>query len=199
MQNRFGFTADLATTAMGIMPHEDVDAALEVALTPAEAQSLRDSARDVFKARLLNLGVQFSLAVQESRWRDALEVGDVVRGDAVIPQAHPTGYPIYRLEWQGLGSLQRRLRNCLVGMRAVKGGKLVGHQLRELKAHIPDREVRVAAIYRGGRSIKPEGNTIIEEHDEVFFVAARDARYTHLAPSTSMQTPLANAASSLAR
>jgi sulfur-oxidizing protein SoxA len=36
----------------------------------------------------------------------------------VIPQAHPTGYPIYRLEWQGLGSLPRRLRNCLVGMRA---------------------------------------------------------------------------------
>jgi len=36
----------------------------------------------------------------------------------VVPQAHPTGYPIYRLEWQGLGSLQRRLRNCIVGMRA---------------------------------------------------------------------------------
>lgn len=36
----------------------------------------------------------------------------------VVPQAHPTGYPIYRLEWQGLGSLQRRLRNCLVGIRA---------------------------------------------------------------------------------
>jgi sulfur-oxidizing protein SoxA len=36
----------------------------------------------------------------------------------VIPQAHPTGYPIYRLEWQSLGSLQRRLRNCLVGIRA---------------------------------------------------------------------------------
>lgn len=35
-----------------------------------------------------------------------------------IPQAHPTGYPLYRLEWQGLGSLQRRLRNCFVGMRA---------------------------------------------------------------------------------
>src|SRR5262245_15360187 len=37
---------------------------------------------------------------------------------SVIPQAHPTGYPLYRLEWQGLGSLQRRMRNCLVGMRA---------------------------------------------------------------------------------
>jgi len=36
----------------------------------------------------------------------------------VVPQAHPTGYPIYRLEWQSLGSLQRRLRNCIVGMRA---------------------------------------------------------------------------------
>jgi sulfur-oxidizing protein SoxA len=35
-----------------------------------------------------------------------------------IPQAHPSGYPLYRLEWQGLGSLQRRLRNCLVGIRA---------------------------------------------------------------------------------
>jgi len=35
-----------------------------------------------------------------------------------IPEAHPTGYPIYRLEWQTLGSLKRRLRNCLVGIRA---------------------------------------------------------------------------------
>src|ERR1700754_136971 len=37
---------------------------------------------------------------------------------SAITQAHPTGYPLYRLEWQGLGSLQRRLRNCMVGMRA---------------------------------------------------------------------------------
>jgi L-cysteine S-thiosulfotransferase len=39
-------------------------------------------------------------------------------GGNVIPQAHPTGYPLYRLEWQSVGSLQRRLRNCLIGMRA---------------------------------------------------------------------------------
>ena len=37
---------------------------------------------------------------------------------SLIPQAHPTGYPLYRLEWQGLGSLQRRFRNCLSGIRA---------------------------------------------------------------------------------
>jgi sulfur-oxidizing protein SoxA len=35
-----------------------------------------------------------------------------------ITQAHPTGYPIYRLEWQSLGSLQRRLRACISGIRA---------------------------------------------------------------------------------
>ena len=39
-------------------------------------------------------------------------------GGSTIPQAHPTGYPLYRLEWQGLGSLQRRLRNCMAGVRA---------------------------------------------------------------------------------
>jgi L-cysteine S-thiosulfotransferase len=37
---------------------------------------------------------------------------------SVIPQAHPTAYPIYRLEWEALGSLERRLRNCLTGLRA---------------------------------------------------------------------------------
>lgn len=37
---------------------------------------------------------------------------------SVIPQAHPTGYPLYRLEWQAVGSLQRRLRNCMVGVRS---------------------------------------------------------------------------------
>jgi L-cysteine S-thiosulfotransferase len=36
----------------------------------------------------------------------------------IIPEAHPTAYPIYRLEWQTVGSLQRRLRNCMVGVRA---------------------------------------------------------------------------------
>ena len=37
---------------------------------------------------------------------------------STIPQAHATGYPLYRLEWQGLGSLQRRLRGCMGGVRA---------------------------------------------------------------------------------
>ena len=39
-------------------------------------------------------------------------------GASLIPQGHPTGYPVYRLEWQAMGSLQRRLRNCMIGVRA---------------------------------------------------------------------------------
>jgi trk system potassium uptake protein TrkA len=62
----------------------------------------------------------------------------------------------------------------LIGMRAVHGGQLIGHQLCELREHLPRRDIRVAAIYRKGRSIQPEGDTVIEEGDEVFFVAARD-------------------------
>jgi sulfur-oxidizing protein SoxA len=37
---------------------------------------------------------------------------------SAITQAQPTGYPLYRLEWQSLGSLERRLRNCMIGARA---------------------------------------------------------------------------------
>ncbi len=39
-------------------------------------------------------------------------------GGSTIPQGHANAYPIYRLEWQDLGSLQRRLRNCMIGVRA---------------------------------------------------------------------------------
>lgn len=62
----------------------------------------------------------------------------------------------------------------LVGLRAYRGGPLVGHRLRELRDHLPRVDTRVAAIYRQDRAIIPTGDTIIEPGDEVFFVAARD-------------------------
>ncbi len=62
----------------------------------------------------------------------------------------------------------------LVAVRARSGGPLVGHRLRELSQHLPKMEVRVVAIYRDGRSVRPEGDTTIAEGDEVFFLAARD-------------------------
>ena len=62
----------------------------------------------------------------------------------------------------------------LVGVRARKSGHLVGQCLRELREHIPQTEARVLAIYRGGRMIRPDGDTVIEDGDEVFFLAASD-------------------------
>jgi trk system potassium uptake protein TrkA len=62
----------------------------------------------------------------------------------------------------------------LVGVKATQGGALVGQQLKQLSQHIPGRDARVAAIYRGGRSVKPTGDTTIEHGDEVFFIAARE-------------------------
>jgi trk system potassium uptake protein TrkA len=62
----------------------------------------------------------------------------------------------------------------LVGVKALRGGALVGQQLKQLSTHIQGRDARVAAIYRGGRSVKPTGDTVIEHGDEIFFIAARD-------------------------
>jgi trk/ktr system potassium uptake protein len=61
----------------------------------------------------------------------------------------------------------------LVAVRAVEGGPLVGQELRELRSHMPGIEARVAAIYRQGSDILPEGSTVVEANDEVFFIAAR--------------------------
>ena len=62
----------------------------------------------------------------------------------------------------------------LVAVRAYYGGPLVGHELRALYEHMPEVDARVAAIYRHDRAIQPEGHTVIEADDEVFFVAAAE-------------------------
>jgi len=61
----------------------------------------------------------------------------------------------------------------LVAVRAYYGGPLVGHELRALSEHMPGVEVRVAAIFRRNRPIIPQGHTVIEADDEVFFIAAK--------------------------
>ena len=62
----------------------------------------------------------------------------------------------------------------LVGARAHRGGLLVDQQIKSLREHIPGIETRIAAIYRQGQSILPDGNTLIREDDEVFFIAGKD-------------------------
>jgi len=61
----------------------------------------------------------------------------------------------------------------LVAVRAVRGGPLVGQELQELRQHMPGVDARVAAIFRRGNPILPQGDTVIEADDEVFFIAAR--------------------------
>ncbi|CAI8955385.1 NAD-binding component of Trk potassium transporters [Pseudomonas sp. IT-P171] len=61
----------------------------------------------------------------------------------------------------------------LVAVKAYYGGPLVGQQLRQLREHMPNVETRVAAIFRRDRPILPQGDTVIEADDEVFFIAAK--------------------------
>jgi len=61
----------------------------------------------------------------------------------------------------------------LVAVKAFYGGPLVGQEIRLLRQHMPSVETRVAAIFRKDRPIIPEGSTVIEADDEVFFVAAQ--------------------------
>jgi len=63
----------------------------------------------------------------------------------------------------------------LVSVRARKDGPLVNQCLRELREHLPKTEARVVAIYRTGRVIRPDGDTVIEDGDEVFFLAAHES------------------------
>lgn len=60
----------------------------------------------------------------------------------------------------------------LVAIKAYYGGSLVGNALSTLKDHMPNIEARVAAIFRRGKAIRPQGSTIIEADDEVFFITA---------------------------
>jgi trk system potassium uptake protein TrkA len=78
----------------------------------------------------------------------------------------------------------------LVATRAHSGGALVGHPLAELGKHIPNVESRVVAIYRGNRGIIPEGGTVVEEDDEVFFIAARKDIRTVLKQMRKLDDPV---------
>lgn len=62
----------------------------------------------------------------------------------------------------------------LVAVRAFHGGPLVGHEVQYLRQHMPHTETRVAAIFRQDSPIMPEGKTVVEAGDEVFFIAATE-------------------------
>lgn len=61
----------------------------------------------------------------------------------------------------------------LVAVKAYYGGPLVGHEIRTIYEHLPNVEMRIAAIFRQGKSIKLDSHRVIESEDEVFFLAAK--------------------------
>ena len=78
----------------------------------------------------------------------------------------------------------------LVAVRALKDGPLIGQQLQELRRHVPNVDTRVAAIFRKNRSIIPEGDSIIEVDDEVFFIAATEDIRAVMSELRSMDKPV---------
>lgn len=100
-EDRLALQAYVAHQSRGLPIAPDEDARLA---------PFRERGRQRFEQRI----GQLNLACTQCH--DALAGGRL--GGSTIPQAHPTGYPVYRLEWQSLGSLQRRLRNCMSGVRA---------------------------------------------------------------------------------
>jgi sulfur-oxidizing protein SoxA len=82
---------------------------ITVSRSPLNAQDL-DAGQRLYEQRIGQLNLSCAQCHSE---RAGLKLGG-----NLIPEAHPTGYPIYRLEWQTVGSLQRRLRNCMTGVRA---------------------------------------------------------------------------------
>ena len=94
-------SAQLALQSRGLPVSPPDDARLNPA---------RDRGRALFSLRQGQLNLSCANC-HDDNWGRRL-------GGSLIPQAHPTGYPLYRLEWQTLGSLRRRMRNCLIGVRA---------------------------------------------------------------------------------
>ncbi|RWB36132.1 MULTISPECIES: sulfur oxidation c-type cytochrome SoxA [unclassified Mesorhizobium] len=98
--------------------------------TDARLAPFRDNGRRLFQSRIGQLDLSCA-SCHDDNWGKRL-------GGSVIPQAHPTGYPLYRLEWQTIGSLQRRLRNCMIGVRAEPFA-FSAPELVELELHLMER------------------------------------------------------------
>jgi sulfur-oxidizing protein SoxA len=100
-RERLALSAFVGSLSRGLPMTPDPDPRLE----PARARGER-----LFGRRIGQLDLSCA-DCHDARWGQRL-------GGSPIPQGHPNGYPLYRLEWQSLGSLQRRLRGCLTGVRA---------------------------------------------------------------------------------
>jgi L-cysteine S-thiosulfotransferase len=98
--------------------------------TTPELQPFVAKGRDLFMQRQGQLNLACTNC-HDDNWNKHL-------AGSAVTQAMPNGYPIYRLEWQSLGSLQRRLRNCITGQRA-QNYDLGAPELVELELYLMSR------------------------------------------------------------
>jgi trk system potassium uptake protein len=117
---------------------------------------------------------------------------DAVPVDVLIsPEQLVTDYIMKLIEYPGalqvLDFADGLVR--LVAVKAYHGGPLVGHALSALYEHMPDVDARVAAIYREGEVIQPKGDTVIEEEDEVFFIAAAENIRSVMSELRKLESP----------
>ena len=131
-------------------------------------------------AKVLNKSVKTIARVREisylkGKTKEAMDSGEIPVDIHISPEQLITEHI------QGLieipGSLQvmefGQGKLNLVAVRAVEGGPMIGHEIGDLKKHMPKIDSRVAAIFRKGESIVPTGSTIIEANDEVFFISKK--------------------------
>ena len=95
---------------------------------------------------------------------------------SICPEQILTDYIAKLIEFPEALQVLRFSQNkaSLVAVRAFQGGPLVGKPLSYLRTHMPQVQTRVAAIFRKDGPLIPEGNTVIEDGDEIFFIAATD-------------------------
>lgn len=109
----------------------------------------------------------------------------------ISPEQLVTNFVSHLLEYPGalqvLDFAEGKVQ--LVAVKARLGGPLVGNAIAKIREHLPSVDIRVAAIYRRGQALVPDGNTIIEEDDEVFFLAARSHIRTTIHELRRMENP----------
>ncbi|MPZ46194.1 MAG: Trk system potassium transporter TrkA [Betaproteobacteria bacterium] len=177
LQDRF----DLRTVA-GNASHPSVliqagieDADMLVAVTQSDETNL-------VACKLAHKLFNTPTRIARIRAADYLNHPDIFSADnfavdlAICPEQILTDYIVKLIEFpESLQVLEfAGGRLSLVAVLAFHGGPLVGHQLQEIRSHMPHINARVAAIFRRDSPIMPEGSTVIEAGDEVFFLAASE-------------------------
>ena len=153
-----------------------MDADMVVAVTDSDETNIVSC----MISKVLNKSVQTVARVREisylkGKTKEAMDSGEIPVDIHISPEQLITEHI------QGLieipGSLQvmefGEGQLNLVAVRAVEGGPMIGHEIGDLKKHMPRIDSRVAAIFRDGEPITPTGSTIIRANDEVFFISKK--------------------------